>query len=61
MIRLQIPLIVEVSETEYNNEYGSDDSREDIIDDIEQRVVEAVNAHFSPFSFVKTVEISEDQ
>lgn len=60
MIKVRIQLVLIVDEKEYNAEYGSDDSREDIIDDIETRVLGAVDHHFTPFSFVTDSFIEEN-
>lgn len=60
-LRITIPLVLMVDGDSYNAEYGTNDSREDIIDDIEQRVLAFVDNGFAPFTFVTDSFIELDQ
>lgn len=59
-IKLRIPLVLMVNGKYYNDEYGSDDSREDIIDDIQRRVLDVIDDYFAKFTFVTDSFIEED-
>lgn len=59
-IKLRIPLVLIVNGNSYNAEYGSNDSREDIIDDIQRRVLDVVDDYFAKFTFVTDSFIEEN-